>query len=152
MEKPASRRIWQAINLQIKPQKTNLIATWLQAWKYALSGFAGLGMLISISLFHQTANAKFGWNVNTNLSKQQITLTATTHQHADFSKVCTLWIKNGEKILLIGSMPETGEKTFKITQKLGKMIKGGELIISIENKQNQGLSPTIIEYQQEWKS
>lgn len=105
-------------------------------WHYLLSGATGLGLFLSIVLANQTANAQLGWDINTNLSKQQISVVTTTHQHPDETSTCVLWIKKGSKVLLIGSMPETGKKTFNINEKTLAMFKGGEIIISFENKKN----------------
>ncbi|MBE8232198.1 MAG: hypothetical protein HAW67_00585 [Endozoicomonadaceae bacterium] len=154
LEQQSADKIWQEINQQIKPEKTNPVAAWLascaQSWRYALSGFAGLSVLISVSLFNQTANAGLGWDIDTNASKQQVVVTTTTHQHTSKTKKCTLWVKNGDKILLIGAMPETGEKILNVNAEILTMIQTGEMIISLESKDGPASSPDVVQHWREW--
>ena len=158
LSKESAQQVWQKINAQlaqsaapiVKSASANIIATFLGAWRYLLSGFAGLGLLFSIILFNQAAHAQAGWDIDTDLSKQQLFITVTTHRHADKKNACTLWVKKDGKILRIGLMPETGQKTFQITQKTLDMIQGGEVIISLEDKNNPATLPTNIDYQSKW--
>ncbi|WP_157059366.1 hypothetical protein [Bathymodiolus septemdierum thioautotrophic gill symbiont] len=152
LEKESAQIIWKNINRQIKPHKTGVFKAWLTSWRYALSGFASLSLLLSVTLLNQTANASLGWDIDTDLSKQQIFITATTHQHTDKANACTLWVKKGSKTLLIGLMPETGKKSFSINGEILAMLNGGEMIISLENKNNPLPSaPAIIDYQHKWE-
>ncbi len=158
LEQQSADKIWQAVNRRIKQEvkqqaqvkKTNVIGSWLNSWRYVLSGVGGLGLLISINLFNQTANAQLGWDIDTDLAKQQVSIVTTTHKHTDKASVCTLWIKDGDKVLLIGTMPETGKKTFTINTQILNMMQTGEMIISFENKDNPAPLPSIIQYQQKW--
>lgn len=154
LEKESAQIIWQNVNTQIqqnlKPSKTGIIDTLPRYWHYVLSGIASLGLLLSVTLVNQTAYAQLDWDINTNLSKQKIFITATTHQHTDETNACTLWVKKDNELLLIGSMPETGVKTFNISKKISTMIQGGEMIISLEAKNAPVSSPTIIDYQKKW--
>lgn len=152
LDKASALKIWQAINHEISCEKPSIISTFCSFWRYILSGFSTLAILLSVLLLSQTSNAQLQWNINTDFSKQQLSITATTHRHINADKVCTLWVKKGSKIHRIGLMPETGVKILQITQVLGRMIKGGEMIISLEPKQNPALKPTKIEYQQQWQS
>lgn len=152
LDKTSALRIWQAINRQIVPKKPSIISAWLTSWRYAFSGLSVLGLLLSALLLSQTSNAQLQWDINTDFAKQQLSIAVTTHEHTNPKKVCTLWVKKDGKIQRIGLMPETGKKTLKITKNLRRMIIGGEMIISTETKQNPSLSPTIIEYQQKWKT
>lgn len=154
LEQQSSDKIWQAVKQQIKTDKTSLIGAWfascVHSWHYTLSGFAGLSLLISVSLFNQSANAQLGWDINTDTLKQQVTLTTTTHKHTDKTKVCTLWVKNSDKILLVGAMPETGEKTLNVNAEILAMIQTGELIISLEDKGKPASLPDTIQHWREW--
>ena len=155
LQKQSAKKIWQNINshihTQIKQQhKSNISNTWLNSWRWTLSGFGALSLLLSITLFNHTANAQLGWDIDTNLSAQQLLITTTTHKHTNKNTVCTLWVKKDGKTLFIGYMPETGKKTLGINAKMQSMITGGEMIISFENKQNPASLPTVIDYQQKW--
>lgn len=152
LNKKSADKIWQAINQQIKAEKPSLISTWLRSWRYGLSSFAGLSVVISAILFNQTANAKLDWDIHTDFEQQKLIIITTTHEHIYPAKDCTLWVKKNDKIYRIGLMPETGRKHLKINQMLSEMIKGGELIISLESKKSLASEPTKIQYQQQWKS
>lgn len=154
LKKSSAHRVWQQISNQLKQQDSpskNIITTWVESWRYAISGFAGLGLLLSVALFNQTANAELGWDIKTDLAKQQVSITTTTHTHADKATVCTLWVKNNDRILLIGPMPETGNKLFNINLEMSSMIATGEMIISFENKNKPASTPSKTVYQQKWK-
>ena len=155
LKKQSAKKIWQNINSHIRSQikqqhKNNISNTWLNSWRWTLSGFGALSLLLSIALFNHTANAQLGWDIDTNLSAQQLLITTTTHKHTNKNTVCTLWVKKDGKTLFIGYMPETGKKTLGINAKMQSMITGGEMIISFENKQNPASLPTVIDYQQKW--
>ncbi|WP_428095553.1 hypothetical protein [Candidatus Thioglobus sp.] len=118
LSKESAEKIWQNISAElsqsaqpvVEPEKVGIIAACLSAWRYLLSGFAGLGLLFSIILFNQAAHAQAGWDIDTDLSKQQVLVTVVTHKHIDKKNACTLWVKKGDKVLRIGLMPETGKK------------------------------------------
>ncbi|MDC9727238.1 MAG: hypothetical protein PSN35_05335 [Candidatus Thioglobus sp.] len=155
LEEESAQIIWQNVNAQIqqnlKSNKASIISTLLRYWRYILSSIASLGLLLSITLVNQTAHAQLGWDINTDLSKQKIFITTTTHQHLDHTNTCTLWVKKDNKVLLIGLMPETGKKTLDINEKTLTMLKGGEMIISFEDKDAPLPSkPTVIDYQGKW--
>ncbi|KAA0444659.1 MAG: hypothetical protein FXV80_03705 [Candidatus Thioglobus sp.] len=147
--------IWQNVNAQIqqdlKSNKISIVSAAIEYWRYLLSGIGGLGLFISVILFNQSANAQLGWNVETDLSKQQISVSVTTHKHTNKNKVCTLWAAKDKKILLIGRMPEVGQKTFKISKQTSKILKGAQMIISNEYKEKTHFyQPTIIDYKGKW--
>lgn len=154
LNKESADVIWQNIDKQIQPnlqsKKSGVIDTLLKYWRYVLSSIASLGVIISLTL-NQTAHAQLGWDIDTDLSKQKIFIAATTHEHIDETNVCTLWIKQGDKILLIGLMPETGKKTFDINKNVLAMLKNAEMVISFEDKDTPlPPKPSIVDYQGKW--
>ncbi len=154
LDKESTAVIWKNISKQtqsnLQSNKFGVVNTLLQYWRYILSSIASLGLIISLAL-SQTAHAQLGWDIDTNLEKQKIFITTTTHQHTDETTVCTLWVKKDSKVLRIGLMPETGKKTLDINQKVLAMLKNSEMIISFEKKGVPTPSaPTIIDYQEKW--
>ncbi len=151
LDKKSAQKIWEKINTQIKLEKTNIIQSWVQSWRYLLVGFTGFALILGFVLFNQkNVNTELGWDISTDLSKQQLLITRTTHQHLDQNKVCVLWVKKEGRIVRIGLMPQFGKKIFNISVEAHSMIKGGEMIISSEGRENQALTPTVIDYQRKW--
>lgn len=151
LDKKSVQRIWRKINAQIKPEKTNIIQSWIKSWRYT-GGAIALGLLLSVGLFNQNVSADLGWNIVTDLPNKQLLVSISTHRHTNKNNICTLWVKKGYDIAIIGQMPEVGDKTFNISPKILSMIEGGEIIISFEDRTNPSNdSPSIIEYHGKWR-
>ncbi|SMN01783.1 hypothetical protein SPONN_37 [uncultured Candidatus Thioglobus sp.] len=156
LSQKSADKIWQTVNQNIKQKsQLNIIGTWLSAklasWRYALGSISGASLLFGVLLFNQTANAELGWNIDTNLSKQTLLITATTHQHKNKNKKCVLWVEKDNKIIKIGVMPKMGQKILNINAEMLAMIVNGKMIISSEYSDTLTLAPSIIDYEQEWK-
>ncbi|WXT99782.1 MAG: hypothetical protein Ctma_0486 [Catillopecten margaritatus gill symbiont] len=151
LSKKVKKQVWRNISSELDLGFTGQVSQLRKYWGYILSGVTSLGLLLSVTLINQTVHAQLDWDINTDLSKQQISVVATTHQHVNEKNACTLWIKKGDKMLLVGAMPETGKKTFNLNSEVLSMLKKGTIIISFENKDNPLPStPTLISYQGEW--
>ncbi|SMN11470.1 hypothetical protein SPBRAN_1742 [uncultured Candidatus Thioglobus sp.] len=163
LSQKSAEQIWQSINQKIKQDSqldhSNLIGakltSWLNArlasWRYTLGSISGIGLLFGVLLFNQTANAKLGWDINTDLSKQTLLITATTHQHENKNRKCVLWVEKDNKIMKVGVMPQMGQKTLNISVEILAMIENGKMIISSEYSNTLTLTPSIIDYEQEWQ-
>jgi anti-sigma-K factor RskA len=151
LTKKSAKQVWQNINAKINAEAPiSLTAKITKYWRQLIGSFAGLGLILSLMVFNQVAHAQLGWEIDTNLSTQKISIVATTHQHTDNLSACTLWVKKGDKILLIGVMPETGKKSLNITANMLAMIQGGEMIISLQDKKNSALIPSRVYYKHKW--
>ncbi|SMN00032.1 hypothetical protein SPONL_1042 [uncultured Candidatus Thioglobus sp.] len=156
LSQKSADKIWQTVNQNIKQKsQLNIIGAWFSAklasWRYALGSISGASLLFGVLLFNQTANAELGWNIDTDLSKQTLLITATTHQHKNKNKKCVLWVEKDNKIIKIGVMPKMGQKILNINAEMLAMIVNGKMIISSEYSDTLTLAPSIIDYEQEWK-
>lgn len=150
LKKSSSKAIWRKIKADIKAENNTenvpIIDSIIQTWQYLTTGIIAFGILAGV-IFWNTSQ-QLEWSIS--LENQQLFTEVTTHEHTDNKKVCTLWVKSNNQILLIGKLPETGKKTIIISKKIRQMIENGDMIVSIEDKAKTPLTPSIIEYQQKW--
>jgi hypothetical protein len=80
----------------------------------------------------------------------QIVMQSLIYMPMPKNKVCVLWIKKEKQLLKIASLPITGNKTIPITNKIMKILKNSQFLISTETKGKSIKQPTKIDYIGNW--
>lgn len=158
LEKDSSKKIWNTISQQIKTEKESwqeVLASRFRMWLYVLPAiFMAFG---SLMLFQQIAqvsdpysmaiiNAKVGWEVNADINNHKLLITSVSPMLVGKNEVCALWVQKDDVTHFISTLPNSGSKIVNISPKIAKLLKGGEIIISIESTENPMSQPTRIEY------
>ncbi len=158
LDKTNSKKIWNNISDQIKIEKESwqeVLASRFRMWLYVLPAiFMAFG---SLMLFQQTSqvadpysmaiiNAKVGWEVNADINNHKLSIASVSPMLVSKNEVCALWVQKDGLTHFVSTLPNSGSKIVNLSPKIAQMLKGGEVIISIESSNKPMNQPTRIEY------
>jgi anti-sigma-K factor RskA len=158
LEQDSSKKIWNNISQQIKSEKESwqeVLASRFRMWLYVLPAvFLAFG---SLMLFQQTSqvtdpysmaiiNAKVGWEVNADIDNHKLSIASVSPMLVGKNEVCALWVQKDGVTHFISALPNGGDKIVNMSSKIANLLKGGEMIISIESTDKPMIQPTQIEY------
>lgn len=160
LDSKTKRKIWRNIKHQLPKQHPNIIRHFLyhlqnvlSRWQYILPS---LVFIVAIFWVYQPDTQTLEWRIKTQLATQKLHIVATTHQHNNPQKSCSLWAKKNGVYVFITYLPETGSRVVKLKPTLIEKIQQAEMVISSENimpskqKNKTPTKPSIIEYQGDW--
>lgn len=179
----SSVQIWRAIEHRITPTQTatpnktltnilaniltqpkqwlsSLLTTFANKPSYGITAFVSLSgiLLVTGIVFTQIPQinaAQLDWNIKTNLAKNSLAIDVKRHHHIDKNTVCVLWVTHNNTFVMVGKLPETGQKNLPITPKILAMMQSGNIVVSVEkiaslNQADLPTSPSHIEFNDKW--
>lgn len=159
--------IWKKLAASTKLQQTNNKTTvnnthsvWqhlLDYWRYvvvtSLAFSFGLWLIIpSLYTSHNVGVSE--WAFKTDITNQQLTISATTHRHTSTDSACVLWVEHNGSYHLISKLPESGMATIQLNNKLLQLMQQGKMVHSTEklSRLNDDVpeKPTHIDFVGNW--